>query len=237
METNDKAFGWAIGQERFGQPNLFLRREFVVLVGPPCVGKSTYCERLAKTHDSLAIVSRDAIVETVAAENGLRYEEMFSTPPKDSRVGDVVDGMEHLGCLIESPPHMTRYCPVAYKTVAEANTEVRRRLDATFAAAIRSEKRRIMVDMTSITTEHRKEVLSKLGDAKDDFHKAAVVFILHEENIEKLLRRLEARNASMASSPRPRVVPAKAMLGMVSRFEPVTAAEGFDVVVTFNTFK
>jgi tRNA uridine 5-carbamoylmethylation protein Kti12 len=50
-------------------------RNFYVLVGPPAVGKSTW---MSKNVKKPYVISRDNLVDEVASENGLTYDDLFS---------------------------------------------------------------------------------------------------------------------------------------------------------------
>lgn len=54
-----------------------------VLVGPPSVGKSTWINKTFGKYSRPYIINRDDIVEKVAEEYGLSYDDMFTNPPSD----------------------------------------------------------------------------------------------------------------------------------------------------------
>ena len=56
------------------------KKKIFVLVGPPAVGKSTWIKSTFQKNDPY-IINRDAIVEEVASQMGMTYDDMFSAPP------------------------------------------------------------------------------------------------------------------------------------------------------------
>ena len=58
-----------------------MKNKFIVLVGPPAIGKSTYTKNVLSPLEP-EIISRDDIVEEVSNENGLTYNEYYQ------RLGD-----------------------------------------------------------------------------------------------------------------------------------------------------
>jgi predicted kinase len=54
----------------------FKKLKFIVLVGPPACGKSTWTN---KNYKDAFIISRDSIVEDVAKELGLVYNDLFKS--------------------------------------------------------------------------------------------------------------------------------------------------------------
>ena len=64
--------------------------EIIILIGPPCIGKSTWIyENLNRTRYD--IINRDVLVEEIAVKNGLSYDEMFSNFSKTKELQKEVD--------------------------------------------------------------------------------------------------------------------------------------------------
>lgn len=82
MEQNIRKVVRKIISEEIKEP----KKKLYVLVGPPAVGKSYW---ISKTFggSNPHIVSRDEFVDEVAAENGLKYDDMFDW--KDSKISDL----------------------------------------------------------------------------------------------------------------------------------------------------
>ena len=55
------------------------KKEFILLVGPPGSGKSTFIKKLQK-NNKYDVINRDDVVTEVAERNGITYKEMFSRP-------------------------------------------------------------------------------------------------------------------------------------------------------------
>lgn len=72
-------------------------KKMIVLVGPPSVGKSTWTNN---NFPDAYVISRDDIVDEVASKYGWTYDDMFATPPSDSKIGD---NDEKYGTVIEAP--------------------------------------------------------------------------------------------------------------------------------------
>ncbi len=65
--------------------------QLMVLVGPPCSGKSTW---IANNANGAVVISRDALVEEVGAKRGLNYNEAFKFLNANKDVSDAeVDGV------------------------------------------------------------------------------------------------------------------------------------------------
>lgn len=55
----------------------FERPVFVVLVGFPASGKSTWCKNVKELKEDVQVISRDRIIEDFAFENGITYGQAF----------------------------------------------------------------------------------------------------------------------------------------------------------------
>lgn len=223
-------------QEPIGGPNQSGRRELVVLVGPPAVGKSTFVAKKFPPGET-AVVNRDVIVDRVAQANGLTYDELFANPPPESKPGAVLPGMEKYGLVIPAPPSMAKYTPLAFEVVARCNDQVKQQLDQAFSAAINGVKKYVVVDMTHMTAANRREVMGRVVGREQEFHKRAVVFSLAESDMPQLLARLKTRNEESAAAGRPKTIPEGVIKKMVAAFQAVSPEEGFDEVETVSTFR
>lgn len=92
----------SIIQEPFGHENRDNKKELVVLVGPPAVGKSTFVAKKFPP-GSAVVISRDEIVEKVARENRLTYDDLFKPENEEynkevnRRLSDAFTGASRLG--------------------------------------------------------------------------------------------------------------------------------------------
>lgn len=58
-----------------------MKNKFVVLVGPPAIGKSTYTKKVLADLQPV-VINRDEIVENLSNERGITYNEYYA------RLGD-----------------------------------------------------------------------------------------------------------------------------------------------------
>lgn len=203
------------------------RRTIYVLVGPPSVGKSTWIRRTFGDMKPY-IISRDDIVDDVAASYGWTYDDMFMAPPPDSSLGDTD---EKYGEVVKSPPWMT-WQPLSYSDVLEANNEVQSKFSDVVAQAADSGLN-IVVDMTNMNARARQGALAAIKGREDEFRKVAVVFPF--QGAEEIVKRVAAQRAAhVKQKGGSKTIPPAAMDRMMKSFEHVSSAEGFDEVVEFD---
>lgn len=221
----------SIQQDAWGEENVSPgRRELVVLVGPPGVGKSTWIARKFPA-GGVYVISRDDIVDEVAGEMGLTYDDMYATPPAGSSPESPAD--PKFGPVVASPSYMT-WAPFSYEKVLAANGEIAKRLKARFEGAVGSGKN-IVVDMTNMNAGARKAALAPA--AGGDFFKRAVVFKLEDSDLPNLISRVESRARELERSGKRKTITADIINRMVKSFQKVTPDEGFDRVDTVDTFE
>lgn len=220
-----------ISQDEFGEENVDEKKEIVVLVGPPAIGKSTYIAQKFDS-DDVFIVSRDDIVDSVSSSKGFNYDEMFMLPPPESIPNTMVSGMEKYGLVKEAPSWM-RWTKLIFSKVQEANEEINSKLQKRFKDAVESEKN-IVVDMTNMTVNARKEAMKYAKDK--DYFKRAVVFSLGESDLPELLRRMKERSAKIEAMGGKKTIGEDVIQRMIKSFEKIDPQEGFDKVDTFNSF-
>ena len=149
------------------------KKKIFVLVGPPAVGKSTWIKNTFQKDDPY-IINRDSIVEEVASQMEMTYDDMFSAPPKDATMGTED---EKYGTVVNSPSFMT-WQPLSYSNILDANKVINDKLNDKIKNASTS-GRDIVVDMTNMTANARKQALKSISGKEDMFHKVAVVFPFH----------------------------------------------------------
>lgn len=226
-----KYFFEFVSQEEFGVENHSRKREIVVLVGPPAIGKSTFIKNKYPQGSSI-VVSRDDIVDEVSSSLGLQYDHMFEVPPKEAEIGKEVLGREALGKVIEAPAWMT-WTEKVYQNVLRANNLINSKLEQRFKDSISSNKH-IIVDMTNMNANARKNSL-KYAIGKDLF-KRAVVFTMSESDLPELLSRMKIRSDSIRSRGGSKTIGEDVVDRMIKSFQKITPEEDFDKVDTVYTF-
>lgn len=220
-----------ISQDEYGDENSDNKKELVVLVGPPAIGKSTYIAQKFHPED-VFVVSRDNIVDEVSSSKGFNYDEMFLLPPKDSIPNTLVKGMEKYGLVKEAPPWM-RWTKLIFSNIQEANEEINSKLEKRFRDGVDSGKN-VVVDMTNMTANARRDALKYAKDK--DFFRRAVVFNLSESDLPELLKRMKERSQRIEAAGGKKTIGEDVIQRMIKSFEQIDPKEGFDRVDTINSF-
>lgn len=203
------------------------QRKIFVLVGPPSIGKSTWIRHTFRDTQPY-IISRDNIVDEVAASYGWTYDDMFQAPPADAQLGDVD---ESYGEVVSSPSFMT-WQPLSYSNVLKANSDVGVLFNQKVASAADS-GHDIVVDMTNMNSRARQSALTAIKGREGEFFKVAVVFPF--QGAEDVVKRMAAkRSDAIRVAGGSKTIPPAAMDRMMSSFEHVSPAEGFDEIVEFD---
>ena len=197
-----------------------------VLVGPPSVGKSTW---INKTFGEVKpyIINRDDIVEKVSEEYGWTYDDMFMTPPDDSKEGDK---SEKYGVVQKAPAYMNwpGAPKLVYDKVVEANGKVAQLFNQRVAGAKGQEK--IVVDMTNMNSGSRKSALKAIEGQEGEYHKVAVVF--NFKGSEDIIKKVAQKRAEDAKKMgKSKTISNEVFDGMFKRYQEVSKDEGFDEVV------
>ena len=210
--------------------NLTKTKKLYVLVGPPSVGKSTWI----KSHDiqDVVVINRDEIVEEVAEENGLTYDDMFITP--SSETSEIGDKHPKYGEVIPAPEHM-KWTELAYSRLVKMNGYIHYLLTSKIENAVNSGKD-IVVDMTNMNKGSRKRALKYLGDKSDEYEKIAIVFKFQgaEDIIKKVasIRAQQYRDAGKSKTIGDDVFDM-----MFKSYEEPTRDEGFDYIIHVDNIK
>lgn len=192
---------------------------YIILVGPPAVGKSTYIKRF---HPDAFIVSRDDIVDEVAKSKGLTYDDLFINPPENAEINQTSPGYEHLGIVIQG-----RFGK-AFKNIEDANDTVHRILQSRFSQAI-SSKKDVVIDMTNMTKASRRLALQH---PNEQYKKIAVVFPVQKENMDELLQRMHRRSEAIKAKGGSKTIGEPVIRRMLDQYQPVSYDEGFDEIKT-----
>ena len=203
------------------------KKKIFVLVGPPAVGKSTWIKNTFQKDDPY-IINRDSIVEEVASQMGMTYDDMFSAPPKDSTIGTED---EKYGTVVSSPSFMT-WQPLSYSNILDANKLINDKLNDKIKNAATS-GRDIVVDMTNMTANARKQALKSISGKEEMFHKVAVVFPFH--GAEHIVKKMAfKRSQEIKSQGGSKTIPPEVLDRMMNSFQEIAPEEGFDEVVEMD---
>jgi predicted kinase len=195
-------------------------KKLFVLVGPPSVGKSTW---IKSNVSNPYVISRDDIVESVAEEYGLTYDDLFASPKEDEI------GSEHsvYGKVIESPKWMP-FSKLSYQIIADANKEIMERFEQRVLNA--KEHNNVIVDMTNMGVNPRKNILNKLKPIIPNHKKIAVVFNFKggEDIIKQMAQRRSDEYKSVGKS---KTIPPHVFDNMFKNYQDVKNEEGFDDII------
>lgn len=231
LAKRDKNLFEAISQNEYGNDNTQNKKELVVLIGPPAIGKSTFIAKKFKP-DDVFIVSRDNLVDEVSNKYGLTYDDMFVLPPSNAKLNSLIDGMEKYGIVQKAPPWM-KWTPVVYERVQNANSEINKLLEQRFKDSVTSGKN-IVVDMTNMNTNSRRNALKHAHGL--DYYRRAVVFTMQDSDLPELLRRMKTRSEKIKQQGGSKTIGEDVINKMIANFEKVSPEEGFDKIDTINTF-
>lgn len=205
---------WLLFEENLEKKSIF------VLVGPPAVGKSTWIKNTFADKNPY-IISRDEIVNRIAKSLGFSYDEMFARPSEPL-------GFEHekYGTVVKSPAFMT-WQPLSYSKILEANTTINNLLKEIVSNAVQSGQD-IIVDMTNMTANARKQALKAIEGKEDMYNKIAVVFgFKGAEDIIKKVSKIRSEKES-------KTIPEDVLDKMMSSFQEISPTENFDKVINVD---
>jgi hypothetical protein len=199
------------------------KKKIFVLIGPPSVGKSRWIKDTFE--EPPFVISRDDIVDEVAAEHGWTYDDLMTNPLPDAEIGDID---ENFGEVIPAPKEYS-WTKLVFADVLDANKEVQFRFNNRVADAPAMSDN---IDMTNMNSSARKNNLRSFGNLQD-YEKIAVVFEF--QGIEdSILKVAEKRAAKEKLKGKSKTIPASVLTNMMSKFSRPTSAEGYDKIVSVD---
>lgn len=191
-----------------------------ILIGPPSVGKSTWVKNNFENPNT---ISRDDIVDQVAKEYGLTYDDMFIRPDSSKSVGDFDD---KYGEVIQSGDWIT------YDKIESGNRKIDSLLIKKMRDSVNYET--IIVDMTHLNCKSRKNSLKIVKGL--DYRKVAVLFNFkgYEDLIKKVsnLRSLELKKIGKYKT-----ISDDVFNRMFSSYQEPSLSEGFDEIIEVDNGK
>lgn len=200
------------------------------MIGPPAVGKSTW---LKKNHPNSFVISRDDIVNEVAGEIGLTYDDLFASPDKNLPIGHIDP---KYGKVIARPDNAPKFLPdTIWDKVFQANGEVHKRFMGKFKSAADSGQD-VAVDMTLLNKGARAGMMKNFSEYKDNFDFEAVDFNFQgeEESIKKIAK---ARAEEIKKAGGSKTIPDAVMDRMFSSYEAPSLDEGFKKIYNVDDRK
>jgi hypothetical protein len=217
-----------VGLTEGAYPESAKRKKLLVLVGPPSVGKSTW---IRSNYPSAYVISRDDIVDEVSSSAGWTYDDMFVNPPAGAVIGDRDD---KYGEVVEAPFWMP-WAKTAFDRVLMANEEVKRLFNSRVAGAHSSGKD-IVVDMTNMSANSRKNAMKAIEGNEGEYFKIAVNFKFEgdEETIKKVAEKRAQAAKRMGKS---KTIPPEAFDKMFKSYEKPSKEEGFDEIIDYDNIE
>jgi len=202
------------------------KKKLFVLVGPPAIGKSTWIKKTFE--EKPYIISRDDIVDHIAGSMGMTYDDMFASPKAEETLGTE---NEKYGTVVKSPAFMT-WQPLSYSKILEANEKINNLLKDRMRNATKSESD-IVVDMTNMTANARKQALKILEGNEHEYEKIAVVFDFKgaEDIVKRMSRKRSDEIKAVGGS---KTIPDNVLDRMMSSFQDISPEENFDKVVNVD---
>lgn len=205
-----------------------MRKTIWVLVGPPAVGKSHWV-RQNFTQDQSYIISRDDIVESVALENSLTYDDMFSLPDKGIQLGYL---HPQFGTVeISTSNGYKNSNGYVWSKISLLNLKVNQLLRARISGAWGHSN--IISDLTNMTRAARRKALVAVSKMPSSYNKVAVKFDFIPY-LDDLKRVSNLRSIAALELGRPKTVSTTVIDQMVNNYSPPLLNEGFDSIITVD---
>jgi GTPase SAR1 family protein len=234
--NKEKFYKWLFEEKKKEQDTT---KKFFVLVGPPAVGKTSWIKHfIEESGESYTVISRDQIIEDqIFPKYKLANNELYGlVPPKDAEVGQIVNGFEKYGKVIED-----RKGRKAFKNILEANEEVEKQIKKQVDAALSKEEEtpdNIVIDAINGTEQERAKALGLITD-RPEYKKIAVYFEFqpYRKEIETRAHLRAQQMKKELGATFGREVPSKAYDAMFSRITKPHSSEGFDEISSYDSFK
>jgi len=229
-------------------------KEFILLVGPPGMGKSFYTNKLKKKYD---IFNRDDIVIEICEREGLTYKDAYNRPnlvldkntreyfvPKETDFYEE-DGRryllyyEFLGEVIELPEKsfMRRWSDEGFKKIIDINNEIEETFINRLEKSIKG-LHNIIIDMTNITKILRHTMINKLKDKKNKYKVIAVIFNNGGKDMEDLIININRkRDLDLIKNKREKSLPDTLIKTFLKNYEEPKKEEGIDEIINIDTKK
>jgi energy-coupling factor transporter ATP-binding protein EcfA2 len=213
-------------------PNQIKKVNFYILIGPPAIGKSTFIKTMP---ENTLVINRDDVVQQVASEYGLTYDDLFILPPTDSKIGDVVSGFEKFGKVKEAPEQIKNWAPVVFENIDKINLEVFNIMSYLFKQAKTAKYPNVVVDMTNMSLSSRSKILDTMQD-KVHFRYIAVQFDISDPETKEIVKKAsEIRRKFDLAKGIKKTIPDSAFNRMFTEYVPPSYGEGFDKIIKINT--
>lgn len=225
-------------------------KDFILLIGPPGIGKSTYIKKLLKIpNKEYIVINRDDIAIQIAERENITYKETYSRPNKVFKKDRFfvpnqddfykengkmyLKDYEHYGEIIDVPEgsYLSKICPNMFLNIFKINEEIERAVDEKIENAIKK-KRNIIIDMVNNTKYGRMLFISKLCNNRNYYKVKAVIFNNGGKGLEDILIAInKKRDMILKSQNRDKNIPEETIRRFVKNYEPPTKDEGIDKII------
>ena len=232
------------------------QKEFILLVGPPGMGKSFYTNKLEKKYD---IFNRDDFATEISEKNGFTYKESFNRPtlvlnrsnktyfvPEESNFYEedgktYLKNYEYLGEIIDltedSPYYLRRWTKNGFTKIIQLNIEIEDTFNNKLQESIK-QRHDIIIDMTNFMKLSRKTIIDKLGDNKQYYTIKAVVFNEGGKGMEDTIIAINRkRDLELSKLNREKDIPDSVLTSFVKNYEEPEKEEGIDEIIHVDTKK
>lgn len=195
-----------------------------VLIGPPAIGKTSWISRYAP---NAKVISRDDIIERIAHEHGLTYDDAYAAPQEGAKEGDLIRGMEKFGKVV---PSTLNWRPYDFEVCQSIHAQAAKEL-ADASSKYANGESDVVLDMTNMNKENRGLYMPTFKGHK----KVAVVFNFKgDELINALKKNAQKRSMELAKQGKVKTISGDVIDRMVAAYEAPEATEGFDDIVFYD---